>query len=45
MDSSVDEPDTTEWCAGGCTHYGETKDGRTRYEELKLRYAKIKEEV
>lgn len=38
MNSPEDDPATTDWCAGGCSHHSETEDGRKRYEELQIRY-------
>jgi hypothetical protein len=34
MDSPDDEPDTTDWCVGGCTPWKETEEGRARFEAL-----------
>ena len=37
MDSPEDEPDTTDWCVGGCDFWEETEGGRARYNELARR--------
>ena len=42
MDNALDEPDTTDWCVGGCKKWSETPKGIELYNKLHKLYLESK---
>jgi hypothetical protein len=44
MDNPEEWPKETNWCAGGCSYWDDTKEGKARYADLKVRWESMKTE-